>query len=162
MRFCGWLFLVCRCKPLKNKMVFVSSALDTGKHMKIKLIGKLRRMRLDILKRLRLFWWRKISYGDLVEIYWAQTDPTDALGNLRRSWWQLSSCYFYSDESQKEIADASKAALQASGRFKDPIITAIEPVQPFYVAEDYHQVFTRKSWALLRWKQRYQTCIFGG
>lgn len=81
----------------------------------------------------------------MVEIYWAQTDPTDAFGQFEDRGDNYRPVIFYSDESQKEIADASKAALQASGRFKDPIVTAIEPVQPFYVAEDYHQVFYKKN-----------------
>ena len=86
----------------------------------------------------------KISYGDLVEIYWAQTDPTDAFGQFEDRGDNYRPVIFYSDDRQKEIAEASKAALQASGRFKDLIVTAIEPVQSFYVAEDYHQGFTRK------------------
>ena len=87
----------------------------------------------------------KISYGDLVEIYWAQTDPTDAFGQFEDRGDNYRPVIFYSDDRQKEIAEASKAALQASGRFKDLIVTAIEPVQSFYVAEDYHQGFYKKN-----------------
>lgn len=87
----------------------------------------------------------KISFAELVEIYWTQTDPTDAFGQFEDRGDNYRPVIFYSDESQKEIAEASKAALQASGRFKDPIVTAIEPVQPFYVAEDYHQGFYKKN-----------------
>ncbi|QGX44731.1 peptide-methionine (S)-S-oxide reductase MsrA [Streptococcus equinus] len=88
---------------------------------------------------------KKVSYADLVELYWAQTDPTDAFGQFEDRGDNYRPVIFYSDERQKEIAEASKAALQASGRFTDPIVTAIEPVQPFYLAEDYHQGFYKKN-----------------
>ena len=47
------------------------------------------------------------------------------------------------EKSQK----LQKAALQASGRFTDPIVTTIEPAKPFYPAEDYHQDFYKKNTA---------------
>lgn len=87
----------------------------------------------------------KISYADLVEIYWAQTDPTDAFGQFEDRGDNYRPVIFYSDERQRQIAEQSKVALQASGRFKEPIVTAIEPVQPFYLAEDYHQSFYKKN-----------------
>lgn len=87
----------------------------------------------------------KISYADLVEIYWAQTDPTDAFGQFEDRGDNYRPVIFYGDERQRQIAEQSKAALQASGRFKNPIVTAIEPVQPFYLAEDYHQGFYKKN-----------------
>ena len=43
------------------------------------------------------------------------------------------------------MAEASKERLQASGRFKEPIVTSIEPAQAFYPAEAYHQDFYRKN-----------------
>ena len=54
---------------------------------------------------------------------------------------------YYNSEEQRKIAEASKAALQASGRFTDPIVTTIEPAEPFYPAEDYHQDFYKKNTA---------------
>ena len=87
----------------------------------------------------------KISYADLVEIYWAQTDPTDAFGQFEDRGDNYRPVIFYGDERQRQIAEQSKIALQASGRFKEPIVTAIEPVQPFYLAEDYHQGFYKKN-----------------
>ena len=44
----------------------------------------------------------------------------------------------------KTKAEASKAALQASGRFNAPIVTSIEPAQPFYLAEEEHQEYYKK------------------
>lgn len=87
----------------------------------------------------------KIAYADLVELYWAQTDPTDAFGQFEDRGDNYRPVIFYADETQKEIAEQSKAELEASGRFGRPIVTSIEPVQTFYPAEDYHQDFYKKS-----------------
>lgn len=87
----------------------------------------------------------KISFSDLVEIYWAQTDPTDAFGQFEDRGDNYRPVIFYFNDCQKEIAEQSRAALQASGRFDKPIVTTIEPAQPFYEAEEYHQGFYKKS-----------------
>lgn len=86
-----------------------------------------------------------ISYQQLVEIYWQQTDPTDALGQFADRGDSYRPVIFYSSPEQKNLAETSKQQLQASGRFKDPIVTAIEPAQTFYPAEAYHQDFYRKQ-----------------
>lgn len=52
---------------------------------------------------------------------------------------------FYSNDRQKEIAEQSKEDLQSSRRFNRPIVTKIKPVQPFYLAEEYHQEFYKKN-----------------
>ncbi len=87
----------------------------------------------------------KVSYQELLEIYWAQTDPTDAFGQFQDRGDNYRPIIFYENAKQKELAEASKAKLQASGRFDDPIVTQIEPAQPFYPAEDYHQQFYKKD-----------------
>lgn len=87
----------------------------------------------------------KISYADLVELYWAQTDPTDAFGQFEDRGDNYRPVIFYCDERQKEIAEKSKKALQASGQFDAPIVTSIGAAQPFYEAESYHQAFYRKN-----------------
>lgn len=86
-----------------------------------------------------------ISYQQLVEIYWQQTDPTDAFGQFADRGDSYRPVIFYSSDEQKLTAEASKERLQASGRFKEPIVTTIESAQPFYPAEDYHQDFYRKN-----------------
>jgi peptide-methionine (S)-S-oxide reductase len=86
-----------------------------------------------------------ISYEELVEIYWQQTDPTDAFGQFADRGDSYRPVIFYNSEEQRKIAEASKANLQTSGRFTEPIVTKIEPVQPFYPAEDYHQDFYKKN-----------------
>lgn len=92
----------------------------------------------------------KISYADLVELYWAQTDPTDAFGQFEDRGDNYRPVIFYEDDRQKAIAEQSKARLEASGRFDRPIVTRIEPAQPFYEAEEYHQAFYRKNPSAMR------------
>ena len=86
-----------------------------------------------------------VSYADLVEIYWQQTDPADAFGQFQDRGDNYRPVIFVKDEEQRAIAQASKDALANSGRFTDPIVTTIEDAQPFYVAEDYHQDFYKKD-----------------
>lgn len=85
------------------------------------------------------------SYADLVEVYWQQTDPTDAMGQFVDRGDSYRPVIFYHDQEQKEIAEASKAALEASGRFNKPIVTQIQAAEAFYPAEDYHQDFYKKN-----------------
>lgn len=87
----------------------------------------------------------KISYEELVAIYWQQTDPTDALGQFADRGDSYRPVIFYSNEEQRAIAEASKAKLAASGRFDKPIVTKIEAAQTFYPAEEYHQDFYKKN-----------------
>lgn len=87
----------------------------------------------------------KISYENLVELYWQQTDPTDAFGQFQDRGDNYRPVIFYEDDRQKEIAEASKKRLQDSGRFTKPIVTSIEKAQTFYPAEDYHQAFYKTN-----------------
>lgn len=87
----------------------------------------------------------KITYAELVEIYWRQTDPTDAGGQFADRGDTYRPVIYYSTEEEHQIAEQSKARLQANGPFKEPIVTSIEPVQPFYEAEEYHQDFYKKE-----------------
>lgn len=89
----------------------------------------------------------QITYEELVAIYWQQTDPTDAFDQFADRGDSYRPVIYYNSEEQRKIAEASKAALQASGRFTDPIVTTIEPAEPFYPAEDYHQDFYKKNTA---------------
>ncbi|WP_077926854.1 peptide-methionine (S)-S-oxide reductase MsrA [Wohlfahrtiimonas larvae] len=86
-----------------------------------------------------------IDYEALLNIYWQQVDPTDAFGQFQDRGDTYRPVIFYTSEAQKQLAEKSKYALQNSGRFTDPIVVSIEPAQEFYVAEEYHQDFYRKS-----------------
>ncbi len=80
-----------------------------------------------------------------MEIYWQQTDPTDALGQFADRGDSYRPVIYYSDEEERSIAERSKQALQDSGRFDKPIVTKIEPRSEFYPAEDYHQDYYKKN-----------------
>ena len=86
-----------------------------------------------------------ISFKELVEIYWQQTDPTDAFGQFEDRGDNYRPVIFYFNEEQKAVAEASKQALQDSGRFDKPIVTSIEAAHPFYPAELYHQDYYKKN-----------------
>ncbi|MDR0922304.1 MAG: peptide-methionine (S)-S-oxide reductase MsrA [Lactobacillales bacterium] len=84
-------------------------------------------------------------YEKLVEIYWQVTDPTDAFGQFQDRGDNYRPVIHYNSEEQKIIAEKSKAELQASERFDQPIVTSIEPAQTFWAAEDYHQDYYKKN-----------------
>ncbi|MGM0214249.1 peptide-methionine (S)-S-oxide reductase MsrA [Enterococcus sp. AZ109] len=86
-----------------------------------------------------------ISYEELVEIYWQQTDPTDAFGQFADRGDSYRPVIFYNSPEQKAAAEHSKEQLQISGRFDKPIVTSIEAAKPFYPAEDYHQDYYKKN-----------------
>ncbi len=88
---------------------------------------------------------QKISYSELLEIFWRQFDPTDAGGSFVDRGSQYTSGIFYHNETQKELAEASKANLEKSGVFSKPIVTPIRPAETFYPAEDYHQDYYKKN-----------------
>lgn len=86
-----------------------------------------------------------ISYEDLLQVYWQQTDPTDAMGQFQDRGDSYRPVIFTNSAIQRESALASKKALAASGRFTAPIVTQIEDAKPFYPAEEYHQDFYKKD-----------------
>lgn len=86
-----------------------------------------------------------VSYEQLVEIYWNQTDPTDAMGQFQDRGDSYRPVIFVKDATQRKIAERSRTALTNSGRFDKPIVTQIEDAQPFYPAEEYHQDFYKKD-----------------
>jgi methionine-S-sulfoxide reductase len=81
----------------------------------------------------------KISYEQLLNVFWRQVNPTDAGGQFVDRGLQYRTAIFYHDEEQKRLAEKSKAALELSGRFEKPIVTEIVKIDTFYTAEDYHQ-----------------------
>ncbi len=86
-----------------------------------------------------------MSYEKLVEIYWHQTDPTDAMGQFQDRGDNYRPVIFVNGAQQRQIAEKSRAKLAASGEFDQPIVTKIEDVAPFYPAEKEHQDFYRKN-----------------
>ncbi|MDO8527680.1 MAG: peptide-methionine (S)-S-oxide reductase MsrA [Deltaproteobacteria bacterium] len=88
---------------------------------------------------------KKISYNELLDIFWRQIDPTDKDGQFADRGLQYRSAIFYHNEEQKRLALASGAALAASGRYDKPIATQILPAAKFYAAENYHQEYYKKN-----------------
>ena len=87
----------------------------------------------------------RISYGDLLEVFWRQIDPTDAGGQFVDRGRQYRPEIFVHDDAQRQIAERSRDALAASGRYQRPLATPITPYESFYEAEAYHQDFYKKS-----------------
>jgi peptide-methionine (S)-S-oxide reductase len=87
----------------------------------------------------------KISYQRLLDIYWHHIDPLTVNAAFCDHGPQYRSIIFYGDAEQRELAEASKRALDQSHRFKTPIVTAIQPATKFYPAEEYHQEFYKKN-----------------
>jgi peptide methionine sulfoxide reductase msrA/msrB len=87
----------------------------------------------------------RLSYEQLVEIFWRNVDPTDGGGQFCDRGNQYRTAIFTEGEGQKRAAEASKRALAASGRLPKPIVTEIVPLEAFYPAEEYHQDFYRKN-----------------
>src|SRR5437870_11733357 len=71
----------------------------------------------------------KISYEQLLEIYWKQIDPTQADGQFTDIGPSYRAGIFYGSDEEKKIAEASKEKLSISGKFKKPIVTEILPVR---------------------------------
>lgn len=87
----------------------------------------------------------RTSYAELLDTFWKQIDPTDAGGQFADRGSQYKPMIFYHDEEQKRMAEASRDALAASGRFKGIIAVEIVPASEFYPAEDYHQDYAEKN-----------------
>lgn len=87
----------------------------------------------------------KVSYAQLVDWFWRNIDPFDANGQFCDKGSPYRSGIHTRGEAQKKVADETKAALEASGRFKQKIATEIVPAGTFYPVEDYHQDYYKKN-----------------
>lgn len=81
----------------------------------------------------------KVSYDELLEIFWKTHDPTTLNKQGADVGTQYRSVIFYHNDEQKNLAELYKKKLDASGAFDNPIVTEISPIAKFYVAENYHQ-----------------------
>lgn len=86
-----------------------------------------------------------VSYAQLLKKFWEKHNPT----SLNRQGWDIGTQYrsaiFFHTQEQRQIAEESKAALIAEGRYSDPVVTEITPAGPFWRAEDYHQQYVLKN-----------------
>ncbi len=93
----------------------------------------------------------KITYKQLLDVFWRHVDPTDGGGQFVDRGSQYRSVIFYANDEEHAMAEASKKALAASGRFDKPIVTEILPLGTFYPAEEYHQDYYKKNPIRYHW-----------
>lgn len=87
----------------------------------------------------------KVSYETLLDVFWRSVDPTDGGGQFCDRGVSYETAIFAVTPEQRQMAEASKKALMASGILKQPIATKIEDASEFYPAEGYHQDYYKKN-----------------
>ncbi len=87
----------------------------------------------------------RVTYRQLLDIYWRNIDPTDTGGSFADRGSQYRSAIFYHTDEERLLAEKSKEELNASRRYEKPVATEILPLSGFYRAEEYHQDYTRKN-----------------
>jgi peptide-methionine (S)-S-oxide reductase len=86
----------------------------------------------------------QVSYRDLLDLFWSIHDPTTPNRQGPDIGTQYRSVIFFNTPEQEAAARASKQEVERSGRFRRPIVTAIEPAGTFWRAEEYHQQYLAK------------------
>jgi len=81
----------------------------------------------------------RITYEELLDVYWNSRDYTQQYTT------QYKSIIFYHNDEQRETAEQYVRELEASGKWANPIVTEVTPLDLFYVAEDYHQQYYRNN-----------------
>jgi len=87
----------------------------------------------------------KVDYTRLLDIFWQNIDPTDDGGQFADRGTQYLTAIFYTSPAQKAAAEESIRKLESSGKFNEPVATAVLPAEKFYEAEDYHQDYFKKN-----------------
>jgi len=87
----------------------------------------------------------KITFSELLNVFWRQIDPTDPGGQFVDRGSQYGTAIFYHNEEQRILAEKSKEELEKSGIYEKPIVTKIRKASKFYEAEDYHQDYHKKN-----------------
>jgi len=98
----------------------------------------------------------KVSYDELVEIFWSSVNPTDDGGQFCDRGFSYTTAIYALNESQAQIAKDSKAALTDKKVLSQPIVTPIEMAATFWPAETYHQDYYQKN--PLRYKFYRNSC----
>ena len=88
---------------------------------------------------------KKISYSDLLKVFWHNIDPTTPNRQFCDAGSQYRSAIFFHDETQKRLAEESKRAIETSRKLPGPIVTQIVPASEWTPAEEYHQHFYKKN-----------------
>ena len=87
----------------------------------------------------------KVSFQQLLDVYWKNIDPFDARGQFCDKGTQYRAAIFTMNDNEKELATKSKALLQEKLKGKATVVTEILPAKEFYAAEDYHQDYYIKN-----------------
>jgi peptide-methionine (S)-S-oxide reductase len=87
---------------------------------------------------------QRVAYETLLEVFWKNHDPTTLNRQGPDIGTQYRSAIFYLTPEQEAAAKVSKEQLEASGRYKRPVVTEITPASTFYRAEEYHQRYFEK------------------
>ena len=87
----------------------------------------------------------KVSYDQLLDVFWVNHDPTVTNRQFCDSGSQYRPEIFYNSEEQKKLAEASKAKWEKQKPFKQPLLTPITKASAFYPAEEYHQDYYKKN-----------------
>jgi len=87
----------------------------------------------------------RISYEKLLDVFWHNVDPTTPDRQFCDKGRQYRTAIFYHDDTQKRLAEESKAALERAGKLPGPIVTEIVAAGPFWPAEEYHQDYYKKN-----------------
>ena len=87
----------------------------------------------------------KISYAQLLEVFWPTIDPITPNAQFCDKGPQYRSAIFYGNPQEQALAEASKAALERSGKLPGPVLTEILAATTFYPAEEYHQDYHNKN-----------------
>lgn len=87
----------------------------------------------------------KVSYEKLLHVFWRNHDPLTANAQFCDRGSQYRAGIYFGSEEERKLAEASKAELESSGRFKSKITTEIVAQTAFYPAEDYHQDYYQKN-----------------
>ena len=86
----------------------------------------------------------RVSYDQLLDVFWENHDPTTKNRQGPDVGTQYRSAIFFHNPAQEKSALESKSRLEASGRYRRPVVTEIAPAQHFWRAEDYHQRYLEK------------------
>lgn len=98
----------------------------------------------------------RVSYRELLDVFWRNVDPLTPNRQFCDAGAQYRSAIFYENAEQRRLAEASREALERSGRFQQPIVTEVVAASRFYPAEEYHQNYYQKN--PLRYKYYKFSC----
>lgn len=87
----------------------------------------------------------KISYEELLDVFWNIHDPTQKNRQGVDIGKQYRSVIFYHNKNQKKLAEKSKTRLTELKKYENPIVTEITKAEEFYKAEEYHQNYFKKN-----------------